>query len=42
MVIFILLLVNDIPYKFIKLKVKNADSGVGNSANFTLHLLDSD
>jgi hypothetical protein len=36
------ILVNDIPYKFIKLKVKNADSDVGNSANFTLHLLDSD
>ena len=33
--------ISNVPYKFIKLKVKNGDSLVGNSANFTLHLLDS-
>ena len=33
--------ISNVPYKFIKLKVKNTDGAVGNSANFTLHLLDS-
>ena len=35
------LLVSDVPYKYIKVQVKNADSVVGNSANFTIHLLES-
>ena len=35
------LLVNNIPYRYIKLKVKNADSAVGNSASFSVHLLQS-
>jgi hypothetical protein len=35
------LLVNDVPYRYIKIKVKNADSAVGNSADFTIHLVHS-
>ena len=35
------LLVNDVPYRYIKIKVKNADSVVGNSADFTIHLVHS-
>ena len=35
------LLVSDVPYKYIKVQVKNGDSAVGNSANFTIHLLES-
>ena len=35
------LLVNDVPYRYIKIKVKNADTAVGNSADFTIHLVHS-
>ncbi len=35
------ILVNNIPYRYIKVKVKNGDSAVGNSADFTVHLLQS-
>ena len=36
------LLVNDIPYRYIKLQIKNGDSDSANSADFTLHLVHSD
>ena len=36
------LLVSNHPYKYVKVQVKNADSDVGNSADFTVHLLSSD
>lgn len=35
------LLVSNHPYKYVKVQVKNADSNVGNSADFTVHLLSS-
>ena len=35
------MLVGDVPYKYVKVQVKNADSNVGNSADFTVHLLTS-
>jgi len=35
------LLVSNIPYKYIKVQVKNSNSAVGESANFTIHLLGS-
>jgi hypothetical protein len=35
------LLVSDVPYKYVKVQVKNGDSAVGVSANFTIHLLES-
>ena len=35
------LLVQNIPYRYIKIKVKNGDGDVGNSADFTAHLLQS-
>ena len=36
------LLVSNHPYKYIKVQVKNTDGAVGNSADFTVHLLSSD
>jgi hypothetical protein len=36
------LLVSNHPYKYVKVQVKNGDSDVGNSADFTVHLLSSD
>ena len=36
------LLLNDIPYKYVKLQIKNGDGEVGNTADFTLHLVQSD
>jgi len=36
------LLVNDIPYRYIKLQIKNGNSSTGVSDNFTLHLVHSD
>jgi hypothetical protein len=36
------LLVSNHPYKYVKVQVKNTDGAVGNSANFTVHLLSSD
>ena len=35
------ILVSNIPYRYIKIKVKNGDGDVGNSADFTAHLLQS-
>ena len=35
-------LVSNHPYKFIKVRVKNADSAVGNTASFTVHALSAD
>ena len=35
------LLVTNVPYKYIKVQVKNGDSAVGNSADFSIHLLES-
>lgn len=35
------LLVSHMPYRYIKVKVKNGDSNVGNSADFTIHLVQS-
>lgn len=35
-------LVSNHPYKFVKVKVKNADSAVGNTASFTVHALSCD
>ena len=35
------LLVSHMPYRYIKVKVKNADTAVGNSADFTIHLVHS-
>lgn len=35
------LLVSHMPYRYIKVKVKNGDSAVGNSADFTIHLVHS-
>ena len=35
------LLISNVPYRYIKLKVKNGDSAVGNSADFSVHLLQS-
>ena len=35
-------LVSNHPYKFVKVKVKNADSAVGNTATFTVHALSCD
>ena len=32
---------SDHPYKYLKVKVKNGDSAVGNTATFTIHLLES-
>ena len=34
-------LVANVPYRYVKLRVKNGDSDVGNSADFRLHLLTS-
>ena len=36
------LLVSNHPYKYVKVQVKNTDGAVGNSADFTVHLLSSD
>ena len=35
------LMLSNHPYKYIKVQVKNGDSNVGNSADFTVHLLTS-
>ena len=35
------LLVSNHPYKYVKVQVKNTDGAVGNSANFTVHILSS-
>ena len=35
------MLVSNHPYKYVKVQVKNADSNVGNSADFTIHSLTS-
>ena len=35
------MLVANMPYKYVKVSVKNGDSAVGNSADFTVHLLTS-
>ena len=35
------LLVSNHPYKYVKVQVKNTDGDVGNSANFTVHILSS-
>ena len=35
------MLVSNHPYKYVKVQVKNTDGAVGNSANFTIHLLTS-
>ncbi len=34
-------IVRDVPYRYVKLRIKNGDSAVGNSADFRLHLLTS-
>ncbi len=35
------LLVSNVPYRYIKLKVQNGDTSVSNSADFSVHLLQS-
>mgnify|MGYP003676313577 CR=1 FL=1 len=35
------MLIANMPYKYVKVSVKNGDSAVGNSADFTVHLLTS-
>ena len=34
-------LVENVPYRYVKLRIKNGDSAVGNSADFRLHLIHS-